>query len=152
MKFTIEVPIDAPVEHVLALLAKPNHALHRQASLQRIEHRSGTPGEAGSTSTYHYRLPNGREVAGDETLLRKDPDGTEESLVKAKGLEHRVLSRVVAAPDGTARWVMENDMRFTGPMSFTAFFFGPSIRRQARLVLDEFARWAQHSYRAEGGS
>lgn len=148
MKFTQEVLVDAPLEHVLALLADPEHSMHWQPEIKRIEWLSGVPGATGSTCRHHIRLPNGRQVSADETVIRREPDGTEESIGLANGIEHHVLTRVVPLPEDRVRWVVEHDLRMDPARAVVGFFLGPVIRRQAQTLMGRFAAWAEQTHRS----
>lgn len=152
MKFTLDVVIEAPLEHVLSLLADPEHAKHWQPEVQRIEWLSGVPGAAGSTCRHHLLMPNGRQVSADETFLRRDPDGTEESVGLTNGIEFRMLARALPTEQGQVRWVVEHDLRMHPIRAAVTFFLGPVIRRQSQTQLNRFARWAEATYKATSGA
>ncbi|GAA4379014.1 SRPBCC family protein [Paeniglutamicibacter cryotolerans] len=151
MKFTLEVLVDAPLDHVLALLADPEHSKQWQPEIQDIQWLSGTPGAAGSTCRYHLRLPNGRNVTADETFIRRDPDGTEESVGVTNGIECRMLGRPLPTPDGRVCWIVEHDLRMHPIRAAVAFFFSPLVRRQSQTQFDRFAAWAELTHKDRSG-
>lgn len=149
MKFTQEVLVNVPVEHLLSLLSDPEHSRRWQPEIQRIEWLSGVPGAAGSSCRHHIRLPNGRRVTAEETVIRRDPDGTEESLGLTNGIEHHVLARVLPTPEGSVRWVVEHDLRMAPARAVVGFFFEPVVRRQCRAQMARFAAWVEQTHRAQ---
>lgn len=74
MKYTVSNTINRPLAEVLEKFNDPEGVKHWMEGLQRIEHISGTPGEVGAKSNFHFLYKN-KEMQIEETILEKNTPG-----------------------------------------------------------------------------
>lgn len=74
MRYSLSNTIDRPLSDVISKFKDPEGVKHWMEGLERIDHISGTPGEAGAKSDFYFVHKN-KEMKISETILEQNlPD------------------------------------------------------------------------------
>lgn len=113
MKYTCEITIDKPRDHVSTLFQSPDHIKDWQPSLIRMTPINGEPGANGSQSSLVYE-ERGGEVELIETIIdnRLPETFTARYESHAQGVDNIVVNHFTKLSPNSTRWVMECEFTF----------------------------------------
>jgi uncharacterized membrane protein len=142
MKYTSEVTIGLPREHVIELFDSPNNLLKWMPGLQRFEHLTGEEGQPGATSRLVFEQ-RGKRVEMIETIVRRDLPDEFTGTYETKGVKNLVANRFYEEGPQKTRWVMETEFTFSGPMKLMAPMMKGSFSKQTKEFMDRFKEFAE---------
>jgi hypothetical protein len=110
--------------------------------LQRFEHLSGTPGQAGAKSKLIFKMGK-RDFEMIETIsvrnLPKEFTGTYE----AGGVVNIVKNSFVEIGDKDTNYISENEFQFKGIMKVIAFIMPGAFKKQSFRYMVDFKNFVE---------
>ena len=117
MKYTVSNTINKPLEEVIEKFKDPDSLKHWMEGLQRVEHISGTPGEAGAKSDFHF-LHKNKEMKIEETILEQNlPDQIKFAYQSSMGY-NEVEMRFEKLSDTSVKQINNSYFKLKGFMVF----------------------------------
>ena len=144
MKYTTEIVIDRPRQHVIDLMTNPNLFQAWQPGLEKAELLEGEPGQPGAKTRLVYQRDQ-RKIDMIEMIDSCSLPDKYTVRYETEGVKNRVINRFYEQDDGRTRWVAENEFKFGGWMIFLAVFLGSAFRKQ---TLDDMKRFKAFAERA----
>jgi uncharacterized membrane protein len=142
MEYAVELTIDLPRERVIELFDDPDNLPKWQEGLRSFEHISGELGQPGAKSRLLYDMGR-RQVEMMETIeVRSLPDEFTGTYV-ADGVWNRVANRFFEQGDGTTRWQIDTEFRFSGFMKIMSLFMRSAFPKQTRETMESFKAFAE---------
>jgi hypothetical protein len=142
MKYTQEIIIHKPIQEVVAKFDDPRNLKKWMKGLQRFEHLSGTPGQAGAKSKLIFKMGK-RDFEMIETIsvrnLPKEFTGTYE----AGGVVNIVKNSFVEIGDKDTNYISENEFQFKGIMKVIAFIMPGAFKKQSFRYMVDFKNFVE---------
>lgn len=138
MLFTFELILDRDVETVWRAMTRQGNLQKWQPTLKSYEHKSGTPGEVGSTALLTYE-EGGRPLVMTETIKVRDCPRESTGVYDTGNATSMTLrNRMAPVDDSKTRWTVEADFRCRGIFWLLSFLLGGMVKRRVRADLDRF--------------
>jgi hypothetical protein len=134
--------IDLPRERVVELFDDPDNLPRWQEGLQSFEHVSGELGKPGAKSRLLYDLGR-RQAEMTETIEKSSLPDEFTATYEASGVWNRVANRFFEEGDGTTRWQIETEFRFSGFMKIMSLFMRSAFPKQTRETMESFKSFAE---------
>ena len=144
MKFTIQLPVDAPRAKVLELFDDPDKLSKWQPDLVSFEPMSGTPGHPGAKSRLLYRT-GGRDLEMIETIEVRNLPEEFTAIYEMDGTWNRVANRFRESGPHSTQYTADYEFQFKGFLKYFAFFIRGMCERQCRKVMEQFKAFAEQS-------
>lgn len=144
MKYQHEIVIKLPRERVLKLFDNPDNMPKWQPGFVSLEPISGTPGQVGATSKLRYKFGK-RDIEMVETITRRNLPDEFSGTYETKGVKNWINNRFEETPDGSTRWISENEFRFTGYMKLFGFFMPGAFKKQSYQYMTLFKKFAENT-------
>lgn len=112
-----------------------------QPSLERFEHVSGEPGQAGGVSRLTYS--GKRTMTMTETIMSRHFPDSFDATYEAPGVVNPCHNVFEDLGDGTTKWIMETEFIFTGFMKIVSKLMGGAFRKETQSSLDKFKEWIE---------
>lgn len=145
MRYQLELEIDVPREHVIALFLDPGNLAKWQPELVSFEQVSGAPREVGAVSRQVHKM-GGREVEMIETITVRDHPDAFSATYEADGVWNLVENRFVDLGNGRTGWVLDSEFRCSSLIPRLMAFFAPGMfRKQTLTFMERFRDFAEKS-------
>lgn len=142
MKYTEEIVISKPVEHVVELFDNPDNMDQWMEGLQSFETISGTTGQPGAKSRLKFKMGK-RDIEMIETVTARNLPDEYVTTYEADGVFNIVKNRFVALPDGKTKFVNEQEFQFKGFMKIIGFLMPGAFKKQSRKYLNDFKHFVE---------
>ena len=142
MEYTVEVTIDLPRDRVIELFDSSENLHEWQDGLQSFEHIEGEPGQPGAKSRLMYEMGN-RKVEMIETIEKRALPDEFTAVYEAGGVWNRAANRFYEEGDGTTRWLMDTEFKFSGFMKVISVFMRGSFPKETRGSMESFKAFAE---------
>lgn len=140
MNYTMEIVIDAPLDVVAAVAARPTEWKNWLEGLKDFEHLSGTDGKAGA----RYRLvfiTGKREMVFTAEINQNELPTFMRVTMEACNLVATATTRLQAIDGKRTRYISEQDFAFKGLFNqVIGFVLQREFRAQTRRHLARFKR------------
>jgi len=142
MRYTISNIINKPLDEVIEKFKDTEGAKEWMEGLQSFSHVSGTKGEVGAETDFHF-VHKGKEMTIRETILEQNfPHQIKFAYQSPMGYnEVEMLFEQLA--DGSTKQTNNSYFKFTGIMKFFSFLMKGMFKKQSRNYLDGFKRYAE---------
>jgi uncharacterized membrane protein len=141
MKYTCEILIDLPRDHVLQHFENLEAMSKWQTGFISLEHVSGEPGQQGAVSTLRYEM-NGRKIEMTETITSRNLPDEMSMTYEAKGVVNYIRN-LFSEAGGQTRWVAENEFQLSGFMAVMGFFGKGQFIKQTQNDMERFKVYAE---------
>lgn len=142
MNYTLSNTIDKSLEEVIAKLKEPEGVKHWMEGLQKIEHISGTPGETGAKSDFHF-LYKKKEMKVSETILEQNlPNQIKYSYQSPMGT-NIVELLFESLSDNQVKQTSNTTMEVKGFMKLMAPLFKGMFKKQSLTYMTAFKHYVE---------
>lgn len=142
MKYTVTNTIERPLDEVIQKFKDPDGLKHWMEGLQRVEHISGTPGQKGAVSEFHF-LHKGKEMVIKETILEENlPERIRFAYVSPMG-SNEVEMQFEAISDSSVRQTNHSEFDMQGFMKLFGFLFKGMFKKQSLTYMNAFKKWVE---------
>ena len=142
MKYTKEIVIRKPIDHVVKLFDDPNSMHKWMEGLQSFEHMSGEPGHEGAKSKLVFKMGK-REIEMTETILVRNLPQEFSGTYEAKGVYNIVKNKFFPIDANSTRYVTEQEFRFGGFMKIIGFLMPGAFHKQTIKMLEAFKKFVE---------
>ena len=149
MKYTREVVIDLPRDHVIELFDNADNLAKWQEGLQAFEHVSGEPGEPGARSrlVYDHR---GSRFELIETITERNLPDEFSAIYETDGVWNLMTNRFEDEGPDRTRWIAESEFRPQGlKMKLMAIILRPLFTSRTLKTLRDFKAFAEGEGRGD---
>ena len=143
MKYTNEIQINLPRDHVVELMDNAENMKHWQKGLIKYKFLDENQGKEGSQMELEYQMGK-RNIKMIETITKANFPNEFSATYETKGVWNLVENYFTENPDGTTKWVSDSDFRFSGFMKIMSWFMPTSMfKKQSCQYLDDFKEFAE---------
>ena len=148
MHYQLELEIAAPRGRVVALFLDPDNLQHWQPDLVSFKQiDSGVPRVVGAKSKQIHRMGK-REIEIMETITVHSPPEVFAATYEAEGVSNLISNRFTETADGTTRWVLDAQCKFSSlTVKLLAWLMPGMFRKQTRTFMQRFKEFAENSVR-----
>ncbi len=148
MRYQLELEINAPRGRVIGLFLDPANLQLWQPDLVSLEQiGSGEPRAVGAKSKQIHRMGR-REVELLETIKVYSPPEKFAATYEAEGVWNLISNRFTESADGTTRWVLDAECKFSSVMlRLMAWVWPGMIKKQTLTFMQRFKEFAEKSVR-----
>ena len=137
MKQKFEVVIDASKETVWTAMDNPENMGRWQSGFHSYTHKSGEPGQVGSTAELVFD-ENGKHVVLLETVTeRREPDFFA-GIYEADHGNTIIVNHFESIGENSTRWTSWCNFQFNGLMKYMAIFIAGAIRKRTQGDMERF--------------
>jgi uncharacterized protein YndB with AHSA1/START domain len=153
MRHQLELEIAAPRERVAALFLDPDNLQRWQPDLVSFEQiGSGDPRAVGAKSKQIHRMGQ-REIEIMETITICSSPEVFAATYEAQGVWNLISNRFMQTAEGTTRWVLDADCKFSSlVLKLMAFLLPGMLKKQTRTFMQRFKEFAEQSAREKKSS
>lgn len=144
MKYTISNRINKSLEEVAEKFGDPEGVKHWMEGLQKIDHISGTPGEVGAKSDFHY-LYNNREMVITETILERNLPHQMKFAYDSSMGRNEVEILFEKLSDNEVKQTNNTVMELKGIMKIFGFLFKGMFKKQSLKYMTAFKEYVEKS-------
>ena len=142
MKYSCEVIINRPIDGVIESFDSLENLYKWQPTLKSAEPLSGELGKPGARMKFVYS-GRGKDMTMIETITAKDLPETFDMIYEAPGVVNPCHNSFEDLGDGTTKWVMETEFRFTGFMAVASKFMKRAFPKETRSSMETFKNWIE---------
>ena len=142
MNYTVSNTINKPLEEVAAKFKEPEGALHWMEGLLKIEPVSGTPGEVGAKTNFHFLFKK-KEMMMEETILEQNfPNQIKFAYQSPMGY-NEVEIRFEKISDSSVKQINNSYFELKGFMKVMGLLFKGMYKKQSLIFMDGFKKYAE---------
>lgn len=142
MRYTLSNTINKPLDVVAARFMEPNGALNWMEGLQRSEHLSGTPGQAGAKTDFYF-VNKGKEMKITETILEANMPRQIKFAYDSQMGYTEVEMRFEKITDTTTKQTNNSYFKMNGVMKLLGFLLKGLVKKQSKKYLEAFKAFVE---------
>jgi hypothetical protein len=142
MDFANEMTIRLPLSQVIALFNDPQHYPKWQQGLQTYETISVVNAKPGAKARLVFQLED-QKIEMIETVERDALPDEHTAIYETAGVWNRVVNRFFDLGTQQTRWVVENEIHFTGSMKVISAVMLKSFEKRTTLMMEGFKAFAE---------
>jgi hypothetical protein len=142
MRYTLSNTINKPLDEVIEKFKDPEGIKHWMEGLQRLEHVSGTPGEVGAISNFHF-IHKKKEMVIKETILEQNlPDQIKFSYHSAMG-DNEVEMKFEKLNETSVKQINNSYFELKGFMKLMGFMMKGMFKKQSLKYMTAFKNYVE---------
>ncbi len=142
MRYTVSNIIDRPLDEVIEKFKEPEGAKHWMEGLKEIEPISGTPGEVGAKTNFHFLYKN-KEMVIEETILEQDfPRQIKFAYHSSMGY-NEVEMIFEPLSESSVKQINNSYFQHKGIMKVLGFLFKGFFKKQSMTYMNGFKRYVE---------
>lgn len=142
MKYTCAVDIHRPVSEVVGHFMDPDGLYNWHPTLKSIEHLEGEIGAPGAKTRLTYQ-GHRSDMVITETIDRNELPGVYSATYEGPGVVNPCRNAFVDQGNGSTRWIMETEFKFSGFMTIMSLFMRGAFRRETQSSMERFKSWVE---------
>jgi hypothetical protein len=143
MKYTVQIDINLPLDHMITLFDNPANLKHWQPGFVSFEPISGTPGEVGAKSRLMYQMGK-RDVELIETITKRDLPREFSGTYETQGMWNEIKNQFEAIDSQTTKWTSEVEFHASGFMMKAMTLLMPGMfKKRSMQHMELFKKWAE---------
>ena len=142
MKYTLSNTINKPLEVVAEKFNDPEGVRHWMEGLEKIERISGTPGEIGAKSNFHYRYKK-KEMVIMETIVEKNMPNQMKFVYESSMGSNEVEILFEKLSENEVKQISNTTMELKGMMKVLGFLFKGMFKKQSLKYMTAFKEYAE---------
>ena len=142
MNFTMQIVIERSRDVVVDLIRNPAYLAEWQPEVKGVQWLSGERNREGARSRVAVEL-RGFQIDMIETIVELHPPEQFVLLYEARGVRNLVTNRFLEEGPERTRWVLTNQFKFSGMMSFVGLFVQDTVPRQNAESMRRFKAFAE---------
>ena len=143
MKYTVSNIINKPLSEVIEKFKDTEGAKEWMEGLERIEPLSGTPGEVGAKTNFHFRNKK-KTMVIEETIIEQNlPDQIKFAFRSSMGY-NEVEMRFEEIGHSQVKQINNSYFELKGFMKIMGFLFKGMFKKQSMKFLDGFKAYAEN--------
>lgn len=142
MKYSVSNTINRPLEEVAAKFNEPDGALNWMEGLKRIEHLSGTAGEVGAKSNFHF-VHKGKDMMIEETILEQDLPRQIKFAYRSPMGYNEVEMLFEKLSDNSVKQTNNSYFEMKGFMKVMGFMMKGMFKKQSMIYMDAFKKYVE---------
>ena len=144
MRYTVSNIINKPLDEVIEKFKDPEGAKEWMEGLQGYDHLSGTPGEVGAKTDFHF-IHRNKEMTIQETILEQNfPNQVKFAYQSPMGY-NEVEMEFESLSDNQVKQINHSYFEFKGAMKLFSFLFKGMMKKQSMKYLEGFKAYAEKS-------
>lgn len=145
MRYTISIDIDLPREKVIELFDNPDNLKQWQPGLQKIEHLSGEPGQAGAKMKMYYKMGK-REIEMIETVTLRELPEKFHGTYDANGVHNIQENYFEVIDQNKTRWTSISEFQFNNfSMKVMGWIMPGAFKKQSKKYMTLFKDFAENA-------
>ena len=142
MKYTVSNTINRPLDEVITKFKDEEGAKEWMEGLHTIEPLSGTPGEVGAVTNFHFTYKK-KEMVIKETILEQNfPDQVKFAYESPMGY-NEVEMRFEPLSDNSVKQINNSYFRLKGIMKLLAPFTKGMFKKQSLGFMNAFKNYCE---------
>ena len=142
MNYSVSNTINKPLAEVIEKFQDPDGILQWMKGLKRVEHVSGTPGEKGAVSIFHFIHKN-KEMSIEETMLEQNLPEQIKFSYKSQMGTNEVEMKFEKIDDQSVRQINNTTFHLTGIMKLMGPLMKGMFKKQSLKYMDAFKAYAE---------
>ena len=142
MKYTVSNTINKSLEEVHEKFKDPDGVKHWMDGLQRIERISGTPGEVGAKSDFHF-LHKKKEMKITETILEQNLPRQIKFAYQSPMGYNEVEMIFEKLPDNQVKQTNNSYFEMKGIMKVMGFLMKGMFKKQSLQYMNAFKEYVE---------
>ncbi len=142
MKYTVSNTINKSLEEVHEKFKDPDGVKHWMDGLQRIERISGTPGEVGAKSDFHF-LHKKKEMKITETILEQNLPRQIKFAYQSPMGYNEVEMIFEKLPDNQVKQTNNSYFEMKGIMKIMGFLMKGMFKKQSLQYMNAFKEYVE---------
>jgi len=143
MKYTTEIIIDKPLEHVMVLFKDANNLKHWQRGLKSTKLLKGESGKEGAKRKLEMNM-EGRNITMIETITKCELPHNWHARYTSNGLESIQQNYFESSEDNKTYWKTTSEFRFSGFMAIVGRVLPGIFKRRSKTVMQDFKNFAEN--------
>jgi carbon monoxide dehydrogenase subunit G len=143
MKYTLSNTINRPLEEVAQKFKDPEGVMHWMEGLQKIDHVSGTQGEAGAKTDFYFLYKN-KEMKISETILEQNLPHQIKFAYKSSMGYNEVEMLFEKLSDNTTKQTNNSYFEMKGIMKIIGFLFQGMLKKQTLKYMTAFKDYVEN--------
>mgnify|MGYP001814700269 CR=1 FL=1 len=142
MKYTLSNTINKPLDEVIEKFKDPEGVKHWMEGFQKMEHLSGTPGEVGATTNFHF-LHKKKEMIIHETILEQNLPNQIKFAYKSPMGNNEVEMKFEKLSDDSVKQINNSYFELKGFMKVMGFLFKGMFKKQSLKYMTAFKEYVE---------
>lgn len=145
MLYTLTIDINLPRKRVIELFDNTDNLKEWQPGLQKTEHLSGEPGQAGAKMKMYYKMGK-REIEMIETITVRDLPEKFHGTYDANGVHNIQKNYFIELDDQTTQWKSICEFQFNNfTMKVMGWLMPGAFKKQSYKYMEQFKRFAENA-------
>lgn len=145
MRYTISIDIELPREKVIELFDNTDNLKQWQPGLQKTEHLSGEPGQAGAKMKMYYKMGK-REIEMIETVTLRELPEKFHGTYDANGVHNIQENYFEVIDQNKTRWTSISEFQFNNfSMKVMGWIMPGAFKKQSKKYMTLFKDFAENT-------